>query len=693
MPGFPSSLLALFAVILLVIATAGYSVRAAPKNLNGLPSSRVNKEPVRVTAALPSKGGGASPYETLFGFFVFFLSVVLPEAAAAPYDAARVRMLYIFNYWKSKYWRHKNLGPAGSSSPADYEYIIACRWDVSKRAAKIGTMRRTLPDHAVEIICHHLDPMDAIRLSTLIRLRPIQAQSYCALFSRPFAEASERGHVDLLDLLLQHTRASGAPITDVFQALSSASDCGHVAALQWWKESGVDLSIPDFEDGYYYPLPMDDASANGHVHVLQWWKDSGIELDGFYSRLALELASEKGRVDVLQWWRDSGLDLSKPVPFGAFGSEEEELLPLDGASGRGHVHVLQWWKESGLALEYTDKAMDDASKKGHVAVLDWWRECKYEPKFSNRAIDQASKKGHIAVLEWWKDSGLELKYSHKAMDDAAGAGSLDVLRWWKSSGLELKYTHAMDLASGNGHVKVLEWWLLNGLEPIYCAEAMDDASAHGHISVLQWWEASSLELKYSERAMDEASVYSHLDVLDWWNNSGHSLRYSNWAIDGARELAVLEWWQASDLDLQYSHEAMDTASKEGTLVILQWWSQSGLKLKYTSAVMDEPTIAGNADTLQWWKDNGLTLKYSARGLDDACRLRTIFKILPWWKASGLMIEYSQNAFTNSDMEVLQFMKANGLHPKTAFQIPPRFYNRPELQERRKFLEDWIAEIF
>ncbi|KAI9348923.1 hypothetical protein DFJ73DRAFT_760699 [Zopfochytrium polystomum] len=50
MPGLPSSLLALFAVIHLVIATAGYSVPAALKNLNGLPSFVVV---VLLAAALP----------------------------------------------------------------------------------------------------------------------------------------------------------------------------------------------------------------------------------------------------------------------------------------------------------------------------------------------------------------------------------------------------------------------------------------------------------------------------------------------------------------------------------------------------------------------------------------------------------------------------------------------------------------
>ncbi|KAI9218489.1 hypothetical protein BC828DRAFT_407539 [Blastocladiella britannica] len=41
---------------------------------------------------------------------------------------------------------------------------------------------------------------------------------------------------------------------------------------------------------------MDWASRNGHVDVLEWWRNSGLELT--YSEDAMDWASKNGHVDV-----------------------------------------------------------------------------------------------------------------------------------------------------------------------------------------------------------------------------------------------------------------------------------------------------------------------------------------------------------------------------------------------------------
>jgi len=52
--------------------------------------------------------------------------------------------------------------------------------------------------------------------------------------------------------------------------VGNASEFGHVAVLEWWKQSDLELKWSE--------LAMDYASMNGHVAVLEWWKQSNLEL-------------------------------------------------------------------------------------------------------------------------------------------------------------------------------------------------------------------------------------------------------------------------------------------------------------------------------------------------------------------------------------------------------------------------------
>jgi hypothetical protein len=55
----------------------------------------------------------------------------------------------------------------------------------------------------------------------------------------------------------------------------------------------------------YATNEIDGASENGHVAVLQWWKDSGLRCR--YSSNVMDLASSNGHDVILKWWKISGL--------------------------------------------------------------------------------------------------------------------------------------------------------------------------------------------------------------------------------------------------------------------------------------------------------------------------------------------------------------------------------------------------
>jgi len=67
--------------------------------------------------------------------------------------------------------------------------------------------------------------------------------------------------------------------------------------LEWYKK----IQGTEFK---YTPCAIDWASGNGHVAILEWFKNSGYEFR--YTSDAILWASRKAHVAILEWFKNSG---------------------------------------------------------------------------------------------------------------------------------------------------------------------------------------------------------------------------------------------------------------------------------------------------------------------------------------------------------------------------------------------------
>ncbi|KAI9312044.1 hypothetical protein DFJ73DRAFT_804618 [Zopfochytrium polystomum] len=226
------------------------------------------------------------------------------------------------------------------------------------------------------IIGDFLPPDDRLRAATLLRLPAQQASSFRALHpDREFDAASARNDVALLDLLWSHCRARGLQPGYTRQAIAYASANGHLATLRWWRSTAAEVAQRFAADGVqsasargqvgvlewwrkesgaaglddHGPGAVDEACFFGSVEALQWWKDSGLEMQ--YSFLAIEYAAKNGHLNVLRWWKNSGL---KPKLY---------QRALIGAMGNGHVEVLDFWLEERMGHVHV-LLQDAAGRRG-----------------------------------------------------------------------------------------------------------------------------------------------------------------------------------------------------------------------------------------------------------------------------------------------------------------------------------------
>lgn len=101
--------------------------------------------------------------------------------------------------------------------------------------------------------------------------------------------------------------------------ISCAADClaifsrrGHIAQLEWWKNSKLPML---FEDEF-----LDLASENGHIAVLDWWELNYMAANTtcnslLFSEYALKTAIQNGHGDVIQWWYDRWQTGTVPLRF------------------------------------------------------------------------------------------------------------------------------------------------------------------------------------------------------------------------------------------------------------------------------------------------------------------------------------------------------------------------------------------
>ncbi|KAI9324577.1 hypothetical protein DFJ73DRAFT_915615 [Zopfochytrium polystomum] len=112
---------------------------------------------------------------------------------------------------------------------------------------------------------------------------------------------------------------------------------------------------------------MDDASGNGHVAVLQWWKDSGLALR--YSPDAVRLAEKNGHLDVVEWWARSGLlpPQKPPVVLSPSSSSSSSTL-AEASSSSPTSSSLSSSSSSALSLSSLSAPAERQGQSGRTSA-------------------------------------------------------------------------------------------------------------------------------------------------------------------------------------------------------------------------------------------------------------------------------------------------------------------------------------
>ena len=225
-----------------------------------------------------------------------------------------------------------------------------------------------------------------------------------------FMDACEEGLLDEVERILQGPQDPNdpnvlfeCPLDGVCMPLDMAADKGHLEVVRLLLESGADKDYTTRSG----TTALHSAAENGHLEVVRLLLDSGADKEKLSFRgTALHLAAMNGHSEVVRLLLESGAD--------------KERLTLDGATAlhsaaeKGHSEVVRLLLESGAdkeKLSNGETALHGAAICGHLEVMRLLLESdadKETPTSSGAtALHFAAMYGRLEVVRLLLDSGAD----------------------------------------------------------------------------------------------------------------------------------------------------------------------------------------------------------------------------------------------------------------------------------------------
>ncbi|KAK2593245.1 hypothetical protein QQS21_009044 [Conoideocrella luteorostrata] len=358
--------------------------------------------------------------------------------------------------------------------------------------------------------------------------------------------ACERGHAEIVQMLLDKGADVNAQSGDCDNALQAASEAGHVDIMQILLDNGADINAK----GRQYSNALQAASYRGDAKIAQMLLDNGADVNakGKYGN-ALQAASYKRNIEIVQMLLDRGADvdalhvasnggnvkllqmlLSKGAGFNAQGGQYDN--PLQAASNRGHVEIIQMLLDRGADINAKGRkysnALQAASEGGHVdavqMLLDRGADINATGVWYDNALQTASYRGYIEIVQILLDRGADIdakgEFYGNALQTASKWGHVDIVQMLLDNGADVNaesilFGNALQAASNEGHVKIVQMLLDRGADlnaqSGQFGNALQDASHKGEVKIVQMLLGKGADLN----AQGEEYRNDLLLRLDW----------------------------------------------------------------------------------------------------------------------------------------------------------------------------------
>ncbi|OHE94398.1 hypothetical protein CORC01_10326 [Colletotrichum orchidophilum] len=285
--------------------------------------------------------------------------------------------------------------------------------------------------------------------------------------------ASSEGHSDIVTLLLEQAGVVQNP-TFIYEA----SIHGHVEVVKLLLASGADPNIPHRE----YCTALEAASEEGHVEVVRILLDSGIDVNTrtLRNRTALLAASHRGQREVVELLLQCGAD-----PNLEADGQQPTAIQEAFADHHGYVAAVRMQDTARVLLDHGADPDPPPFKGSNMKGL-------------GTPLLEASTIGFKDIVEILLAKGVRLSIQNLgALSAAAAGGHMDIVEMLIRNGLDdtvathtrrEEYTKTLRYASSRGDTGVVHLLLENGADGnalVGGRTALEVASEEGHLEVVR----------------------------------------------------------------------------------------------------------------------------------------------------------------------------------------------------------------
>jgi ankyrin repeat protein len=209
--------------------------------------------------------------------------------------------------------------------------------------------------------------------------------------------ASYYGHLQMVELLVEHSANVNAQGGHFGHALQAASFNGHIDVVQLLMEHGVNVDA----QGGEYQSALQAASCNGHIDIVQLLMEHGanVNVQGGQYGSALQAASVNGHMDIVQLLIEHDADVN--MQGREFGNA------LQAALYNGHMDIVQLLIQHGSHVNVQGgehrSALQAASINGHIEsiqfLIDQGAEVNVLGGEYGSTLQAASYYGHIDIVQ------------------------------------------------------------------------------------------------------------------------------------------------------------------------------------------------------------------------------------------------------------------------------------------------------
>ncbi|KAJ7589318.1 Pfs, NACHT and ankyrin domain protein [Mycena floridula] len=312
----------------------------------------------------------------------------------------------------------------------------------------------------------------------------------------PLICAAEKGHIDIVKLLLEKNADSNICDKDQHTPLSYAAPWGHIDIVKLLLEKNADPNICDKDQR----TPLSYAAEKGHIDIVKLLleKNADPNICDEEQRMPLSHAAQQDHIAIVKLLLEKNVDPNI--------CDKNQHTPLSYAAQQDHIDIVKLLLEKNADPNICDKnqrtPLSYAAQRDHIDIDSLLLEKNADPNICDEEqrtpLSYAAEWGHIDIVKLLlaknADSNICNKDQCTPLSYAAWWGHIDIVKLLLEKNADSNICNKdqctpLLYAARWGHIDIVKLLLEKNADPNICDEEqrtpLSYAAERGHIDIVK----------------------------------------------------------------------------------------------------------------------------------------------------------------------------------------------------------------